>query len=531
MDKLKVLVTDAIDPEGLKPLEKHPAIDLRYEVGPTPEKLEKALKGVGAWLVRSETKVTKDWIAKAEALRIIGRAGVGVDNIDIAAATRRGIAVVNAPAANTIAACEQAFALLLATARGLSAADADVKAGNWKRSKFMGVELQGKTLGVVGLGRIGREVAKRALTFGMRVLAFDPFVSKEQAAELGVSLGDLKAVLSGADFITLHAPGGDKTKKLLNAESLGWMKKGVRLVNCARGELIDEAALAEALKSGQVAAAGLDVFEKEPLPAESPLRGAPNVILTPHLGASTQEAQSKVATELAQSVIAFHEKGLAVNALNLPGFDSDTLKTIGDWLELSERLGRFLGQVIDAGVREIGCSFQGEFKASHKRPLSVAALKGLLSTMLSSGATYISAPALAADRGIKTTESSDPMGREGFKHLLTVSAKTDKGSFSVSGTLLAPGEPRLVRFGELAVEVKPEGKLVVLTNRDTPGVIGQVGTLLGKAGINIADMRVGRRSAHGEAVMFLSVDEEVGADVRKKLEKIGGITNVHWIIL
>ncbi len=306
MPKLKVLVTDAIDPEGLKPLEKNSSIDLRYEVGPTPEKLEKALDGVGAWLVRSETKVTKDWIAKAKTLKLIGRAGVGVDNIDIQAATLRGIAVVNAPAANTIAACEHAFGLMLALARNIPQADADVKAGNWKRAKFMGVELMGKTLGVVGLGRIGREVSKRALACGMRVVAFDPFVSAEQAAELGVEVAPLDNVLSQADFLTLHAPGSDKTKHLLNADSIKKLKKGARIVNCARGELIEEKAFVDAIKSGHVAGAALDVFEKEPLAPESELRKLPQIILTPHLGASTAEAQSKVATELAESVLAFH---------------------------------------------------------------------------------------------------------------------------------------------------------------------------------------------------------------------------------
>ena len=527
-----MLVTDAIDPEGLKPLEAHPDIDLRYEVGPTPEKLEKALEGVGAWLVRSETKVTAPWIEKARSLRLIGRAGVGVDNIDLKAATLRGIAVVNAPAANTIAACEHTMGLMLALSRNIPQADADTKAGNWKRAKWMGLELQGKTLGIVGLGRIGREVARRAASFGMRVLALDPFVSNEQAAQLGVTLAaDLKAVLGESDFITLHAPGSDKTKGLINSETIHWIKQGARLINCARGELIEEAALAEALKSGRLGGAALDVFSKEPLAADSPLRGLPNIILTPHLGASTQEAQSKVATELAHSVIAFHEKGLAVNALNLPGFDSETLKSLGEFLELAEALGRFVGQAITSGVREVECRFQGEFSAQQRRPLSVAALKGLLSTMLAQGASYISAPALAAERGIRLSETLDPLPRESFRHLITITAVTDTGKVSVGGTLLAPGQPRIVRYNDLSVEVRPAGKLLVLTNKDTPGVIGQIGTLLGRSGVNIADMRVGRMAPHGEAVMMLSVDEELDAGVRQQLQELPGITSVRWVKL
>lgn len=529
-DKLKVLVTDAIDPEGLKPLQSHPEIDLRFEVGPTPEKLEKALEGVGAWLVRSETKVTKDWIAKAKALRLIGRAGVGVDNIDVPAATLRGIAVVNAPAANTIAACEHAFGLLLAVARHIPQADADVKAGRWQRSKWMGAELQGKILGIIGFGRIGREVARRAQAFGMKLLAHDPFVAAEQAREFGAELADLKDLLSRSDFVTLHAPASDKTKKLLNAETLRWMKPGARLVNCARGELVDEAALAAALKAGAIAAAALDVFDKEPLPAGSPLRGLPNVILTPHLGASTQEAQNKVAIELSQSVIAFHERGIAFNALNLPGFDPETLKTLGDWLDLSETLGRFLAQTVDAGLRELRCDFAGEFKPSQRRPLSVAALKGFLGATLAQGATYVSAPAIANERGIKTSDSADPRAH-GYQRLLTVTAATDEGPVSVAGTLLSHGEPRIVRFNDLGIEVLPRGRMIVLLNQDAPGVIGRVGTALGQAGINIADMRVGRRSPHGQAVMVLTVDESVTAQVLDSLKRLQGVVQARGVTL
>ena len=531
MTKLTVLVTDKIDPEGLKPLRAHPGIDLRYEIAPSPEALTKALAGAGAWLVRSETKVTADWIGKAPDLRLIGRAGVGVDNIDLAAATRRGIAVINAPAANTLAAAEHALALMLAVARHVPQADASVKAGRWERGKFMGVELFGKTLGVVGLGRIGREVAKRAQSFGMAVVGHDPFVSETQARELGIEPLPLADLLSRADFVTLHVPGGDKTKHLISAESLRSAKKGLRLVNCARGELIDEAALAAALKDGRVAGAGLDVFSAEPLPAESPLRGAPNLVLTPHLGASTQEAQNRVATELAQAVVDFHEKGIAPNALNLPGFDAQTVSALGEWLALAEGLGRFLGQTLEGGVREFVCQFEGEFKPAERRPLSVCALKGLLTPILGSSVSWISAPTIAAERGIRLGETTDPHCGEGVRRLLTVAAITDAGPLSVSGAVLAPGEPRLLRFGPMRVDVRPAGKMIVLTNTDAPGVIGRVGTLLGRTGVNIADMRVGRRSARGEAVMILNVDENVSPAVREELSRLEGIRRVHWVEL
>jgi D-3-phosphoglycerate dehydrogenase len=531
MSKLKVLVTDKIDPEGLKPLQAHPGIDLRYEIAPKPEVLEKALSGVGVWLVRSETKVTADWIGKALDLRLIGRAGVGVDNIDLAAATRRGVAVINAPAANTLAAAEHTMALMLAVARHVPQADASLKGGKWERGKFMGVELFGKTLGVVGLGRIGREVAKRAQSFGMKIVGFDPFVSEAQARELGIEPASLSELLARADFATLHVPGGDKTKHLISVESLKTVKKGLRLINCARGELIDEAALVEALKDGRVAAAGLDVFSAEPLPADSVLRAAPNIVLTPHLGASTSEAQSRVATELAQAVVDFHEKGLANNAVNLPGFDAQTVQSLGEWLPLAEALGRFLGQTLEGGVREFTVQFEGEFKGAERRPLGVSALKGLLTPILGPAVSWISAPSVAADRGIKVSESTDPKVSEGVRRLITVTAATDAGAVSASGAVLAPGEPRILRIGQLRVDVRPAGKMIVLTNTDAPGVIGRVGTLLGKSGVNIADMRVGRRSAHGEAVMVLNVDEAVSPAVRAELARLDGVRRAHWVEL
>ena len=528
MAKLKVLVTDKIDPAGLKPLESHPGIDLQYEIAPSAERLKRALIGVGVWLVRSETKITADWIAAAHDLRLIGRAGVGVDNIDLPAATRRGIAVVNAPASNTLAAAEHAVALMLCLARHVPQADAETKAGKWERGKFMGVELFGKTLGVVGLGRIGREVAKRAQSFGMKLVGFDPFVTDAQARELGIEPMPLLELLSKSDFVTLHVPGGEKTTGMISAAALAKAKKGMRLINCARGELIDDAALAAALQSGQVAGAALDVFHAEPLPADSPLRFAPNLILTPHLGASTAEAQSRVATELAQAVLDFHDKGIAPNALNMPGFDPTTLAALGEWLPLAEAMGRFLAQTLEGGVSEFSCSFEGEFKASERRPLSVSALKGFLTPIMGPGVSWISAPAVASERGIKIGESSDPRVSESVRRMLTLTAATDKGPVSVSGAVLAPGEPRILKLGGLRIDVRPQGKMIVIANTDAPGVIGRVGTLLGKAGVNIADMRVGRRSAHGEAVMVLNVDGDAPASVRAELSRLEGIRRVHW---
>ncbi|MBI4424620.1 MAG: phosphoglycerate dehydrogenase [Elusimicrobia bacterium] len=529
-DKFTVLVTDPIDQEGLRPLSEHPGLDVRVSLSPGAEKLAELLPGVQAWLVRSETKVTAQWMEKAPALRIIGRAGVGVDNIDVATASRRGIAVINAPQANTIAACEHTWGLILALSRNIPQADADMKQGKWERARWMGTELQGKTLGVVGLGRIGREVAKRGLAFGMRVLAFDPYISQEQARGLGAALLPLRELLEQSDFVTLHVPGSDQTRGLVNAETLQHVKRGARLINCARGELVEEAALAEAIRSGRLAGAALDVFAKEPLPADSPLRGLPSLILTPHLGASTMEAQRKVAEELSKGILEFYERGLARYALNLPGFDPDTLESLGPYLELGEKLGAFVGQMLDSGLREVRTVFHGDFEERHRHPVSVAVLKGVLSSILAQGVGFINAPILARERGIKTSDAADPATLEGYSRLLDVAAVTDQGEIRVSGAILSQA-PRIVRLGDLVVDVRPKGRMVVLTNQDQPGMIGRVGTLLGRHGVNISDMRVGRHAPKAQAVMVLSVDEDVSPEAQRELGQIPGVTSVRWVKL
>lgn len=529
--RFKVLVTDPIDREGLKPLESRRGVEITVELAPKPERLAALVDGIHAWLVRSETKITADWIGRARELKLIGRAGVGTDNIDLETASRRGIAVINAPHGNTVAACEHALALLLVLARNICRADADMKRGRWDRPKWMGTELAGKTLGVAGLGRIGREVAKRGAAFGMRILAHDPYVSQDQAKAFGVQLAPWRDLLEQADFITLHVPDTDKTRGLIGPEAARWIKPGARLVNCARGGLVPAAVLLDLLDSGRLAGAALDVFDEEPLPADSPLRKHPKLVLTPHLGASTHEAQRKVAEELSKGVLEFVEKGIARHAINLPGFDPDTLEVLGGTLTLADTLGRFLGQMLESGLQEVTTSFQGDFEPRQRHPIAVAALKGILSVMLDRQVSFINAPLLARERGIRTADADDPSAPEGFSRLLTVSATTDSGVRKVSGTLLAHGEPRLVRLGDLLVDVRPQGKMLVLTNSDRPGMIGQVGQLLGRHGVNIADMRVGRHSPKGEAVMVITVDDDVTPEARRELAAIGGITGVRWVQL
>lgn len=528
-ERFVVLVTDKIDPEGLAPLAAHPGFELIQKH--TPELFEPFLPCARAWLVRSETKVTAERMAKAPRLRLIGRAGVGVDNIDIAEASRRGIAVVNAPQANTISACEHSWALLLCLARRIPAADRDVQAGRWERSKHTGVELMDKTLGLVGLGRIGREMARRAAAFGMRVAAYDPFISAEQARGFGAELMEFKDLLSASDFVSLHVPSSEKTRRMIDRRTLACFKPGARLINCARGDLVSEPDLADALRSGALAGAALDVFETEPLPKESPLRAAPNLILTPHLGASTNEAQRKVAQDLARGVIEFGEKGLARNAINLPGFDPDTLGALGPALDLADVLGRFLGQTLDAGLKGLHCRFEGDFQPAQRHPLSVAALKGLLSVILEQTLSFVNAPILACERGIETSESASPSAPEGYSRLLSVTAVTDRGERTLWGTVGANGRPRVVRLDGLSVDVHPRGRMLLIANQDRPGVIGRVGTFLGERGVNIADMRVGRRAAHGEAVMIIHIDEPVPEPVCRELAGLEGITSVRSVEL
>jgi D-3-phosphoglycerate dehydrogenase / 2-oxoglutarate reductase len=528
--QIEVLVTDPIAEEGLKLLETRPGFVVRRLVKPSPERLREALATASAWLVRSETKVTEEALKQAPRLKLVGRAGVGVDNIDLEAASRRGVLVMNVPGGNTLAATEHAWAMLLALSRNVAQADAEMKAGKWERGRWMGSELAGKTLGIIGLGRIGREVGRRAVAFGMRVIGFDPFLSQDQARGLGVEPVELDELLRRSDYLTLHASLTEKTRHLIGREALSKMKPEARLVNCARGELIDEDALLAALRDKRLRGAALDVFSKEPLPADSPLRKEPRLILTPHLGASTEEAQLKVATELADNVAAYFERGRLRNAVNLPGFEPEVLDQIGGELELAERLGRFCAQLLTSGLRLVRVHLSGEFAAAHRRPLAVAALKGVLSSILDeSGLTWVNAPLVAEERGIRLVESSEDSPPAGFERLLAVEVVTESETQRVAGSLLASGEPRLVRFGTLTLDVVLAGKMLVLRNSDTPGMIGRVGTLLGDAKVNIADMRVGRQSPSGDAAMVITVDDAVPGGVLDGLSKLQGIQEVHYV--
>jgi D-3-phosphoglycerate dehydrogenase len=486
------------------------------KIGLKPEQLLEIIGEFNGLVVRSETKATAKVIEAATNLKVIGRAGVGVDNVDVDAATKRGIIVMNTPGGNTISTAEHAFSLMVSTARNIPQADASVKGGKWDRKTFVGVELYNKTLAILGMGRIGTEIARRAIAFGMRVLAYDPYLSASRARSLQVELIEsLDEIIPQADFITLHMPLTAETKYMLNAARLSKTKKGVRIINCARGGLIDEAALVEALQAKQVAAAALDVFETEPLPAESPLRGVPNLILTPHLGASTAEAQEGVGIEVAEQIRAALLHGEIRNAVNMPSIDAKTLAVVGPHLALGEKLGLFLSQIAAKRCDSLNINFSGKINEVDTTPITRAVLTGFLRAAGGGDVNVVNAPAFAETIGIRVTESRESSVGD-FAELIELTATGESGWVSVAGTFFG-STPRIVKINGEHVEAKPEGVVFVLENRDRPGIVGLVGTLMGKHGVNIASMSLSRNEAGGTALTVLNLDSVPGEALVKEL--------------
>jgi D-3-phosphoglycerate dehydrogenase len=523
---IKVLITDKIEPEGLTPISGDKSFNLVYIKDDAQLKAE--IADADALLVRSKTKVNPELLALAKKLRYVGRAGVGVETIDVPATSKKGIVVANVPGGNTISAAEHTFALMLAVSRNIPQADAVMKQGGWSRDKFVGAELMGKTLGLIGFGRIGKEVAKRAIAFDMQVIAYDPFVTAEHMQSFGVKYDTVENVLKQADYISLHIPSNDQTKKIINAESLAKMKPEARLINCARGALVDEAALIEALKAKKIKAAALDVYTEEPN-KNMELTKLENIILTPHLGASTEEAQLKVAIELSACMKEFFEKGVVRNAVNLPSVDKETMEKSAPYAALAEKLGKFVSQITEGGIKEVQIEFAGEFTSAVRNILTLAAVKGTLArTMDEAEVNWVNALPIAKERGIKIEEVSVSELQD-YTSLITIKMITDKGTRSVSGTILAAGRPRIVRIDGLPVDVLPEGKLVVYTNVDQPGIVGFIGTLLGENKINIAAFQVGRKAAGGEAVSILNVDSPVTPEMVQKIRSFKGINQV-WVV-
>jgi D-3-phosphoglycerate dehydrogenase len=525
----RIVVADPLSAAGVQLLRAVPAFDVVETTGKGPEVLHDALVDAAALIVRSETKVTADLMGKGPKLRVIARAGIGTDNIDLEEATRRGIPVLTAPGANSTSAAEHTFALLLALLRKVPAASALMAAGKWDRKPFQGTELEGKTLGILGLGRIGTRVAKIAQGFGMTVVALDPFVVASHALSLGVELLPLEQVLARADVITLHLALTDDTRHLLNAERFRLMKKGAILVNTARGGLIEDATLLDALKSGQLAGAALDVYDPEPLPADSALRSAPNVLLTPHLGASTKEAQQRVALEIAESVREALLKGDLRSAVNLPGLDGAAVAANRPLMDLAERLGKLACVMSSGGVQSVDVRYYGSDEHAAD-PAGIAALRGILSAMGIEHVSLVNAAHIARQRGIRSTRRA--AGPREFQQSLTVELASDGRTVTVRGALLDESHARIVGIGEHRVDLDPSGAIVVLTNRDVPGVIGKVGSVLGTAGVNVSDYHQSRPPKPGDdALAAIAVDVRVPQAVMDELRRLPETTGVWQVDL
>jgi D-3-phosphoglycerate dehydrogenase len=520
----KVLISDELSQAAVQIFRDNGVeVDFQPMLGKDPAKLAEIIGDYDGLAIRSNTKATAALLAGAANLKVIGRAGIGVDNVDIPFASSKGIVVMNTPFGNSITTAEHAIAMMFACARQIPAADASTRAGKWEKSKFMGVEITGKTLGLIGCGNIGSVVASRAIGLKMRVVAFDPFLSRERAQDLGVEkIEELDDLLARADFITLHIPKTEKTANILSAERIAKMKPGVRVINCARGGLVDEGALAAALKSGHVAAAAFDVYNVEPA-KENALFDAPNMICTPHLGAATTEAQENVALQVAEQMSDYLMRGAISNALNAPSVTAEEAPRLKPWIALAEVLGGFAGQVTDGPIKEIEIEFVGTVGHLNLKPLTAAMTAALLLPLVGAGGVnMVSAPIVARERGIKIAETrKDAQGAYGTYMRLVVI--TEKQTRSVAGTIYSDGKPRIIQIKGIGLEAEPQPFMLYTTNSDVPGYIGALGTKLGALGVNIATFALGRAEAGGEAIALLGVDRALSAAT---LEEIGALPQV-----
>lgn len=512
----RVFIADKLEAAGIDALTAA-GIEVDNRPGLKDDALRDALRSADAVVVRSATKITAELLSDPGKLKAIARAGAGVDTIDVEAATRKGIVVMNTPGGNTISAAEHTVALLFALSRHVAAADASMRMGKWDRNKYMGTQLTGKTLGVVGLGRIGREVAQRAIGLGMTVTAFDPFVTPAKVTELGYEAATVEEMLPKVDFLTVHVPMTGETKGLIGAEQLGKMKRTARVLNVSRGGIYDEQALADALKAGVIAGAGIDVFTAEPPPPENPLLSAPNVVLTPHLGASTLEAQENVAVEAAQLLTDFLLRGIVANAVNMAALDRAELESLRQYVELAHRLGQLQAQMATGQIRRAALTFKGELASKKTKLLTAAFTAGLLESRLAQGVNLVNAEVVARERGIEIVESSSTKKGD-FSSLITTDVETEKRTYTAAATLFGEQYPRLVQLGPYRLESYLDGTLFVFTHRDVPGLIGFVGNIFGNHNVNIAAMTVGRAgmAPGGDAIGVLNLDsvppeEAVGA--------------------
>jgi D-3-phosphoglycerate dehydrogenase / 2-oxoglutarate reductase len=516
---VKVLISDKLSPAAVE-IFRSRGIEVDLKPGLTPPELRAIIADYDGLAIRSATKVTKELLDAAPNLKVVGRAGIGVDNVDVKSATARGVVVMNTPLGNTITTAEHAIAMMFALARQIPEASASTKAGKWEKNRFMGVELSGKTLGLIGCGNIGSIVANRAVGLHMKVVCYDPYLSEKRAIDLGVEKVELDALLARADFITLHVPMTDATRNILSREALAKTRKGVRIINCARGGLVDEAALAEAITEGHVAGAALDVFETEPA-TQNPLFALENVVCTPHLGASTAEAQENVALQVAEQMSDFLLTGAVSNAINMASVSAEDAPRLKPYIELCRLLGEFAGQMTHAteGVlRRVVIEYEGQAAALNHRPLSAAVLAGLLSPLMA-GVNMVNAPVAARERDIDVAETVHDRPSE-YQTLVRVTVETDKLTRSVSGTLFAGARPRIVEIKGIKVEADFGRHMLYVTNQDKPGFIGRFGATLAGAGINIATFHLGRSAAGGDAICLVSVDNTVPDDVLEQVRTL-----------
>ena len=520
----RVLISDKLSPSAVQVFaDRGVEVDFQPDLGKDKERLIAAIGGFEGLAIRSATKVSEKVIAAADKLKVIGRAGIGVDNVDLKAATAKGVIVMNTPFGNSITTAEHAIAMLLACARQIPAADASTQSGKWEKSKYMGVEITGKTLGVIGCGNIGSVVAARGIGLAMRVIAYDPFLSEDRAGELGVEKVDLDTLFGRADFITLHTPLTEKTGNIIDAAAIEKMKAGVRIINCARGGLVVEEALRDGLEAGKVAGAAIDVYAEEPA-RDNILFGAPNVICTPHLGAATGEAQENVAIQVAEQMADYLNTGAVANALNMPSISAEEAPRLTPFVLLAEQLGSFSGQLTETGMRKVCLEYEGLVAEMNTKALTAAALTGLLQPLLQT-VNMVSAPARARERGIKVEEIRREQSGA-YETYMRLTVFTDKQERSVAGTVFSDGKPRIIQIKGINMEAELAETMLYVTNPDKPGFVGDLGTTLGNAGVNIARMQLGRDFEGGNAIALVSIDQPLAEPLLRDLQALPNFIQV-----
>jgi len=527
---MKVLISDNLAPVGADIL-RDAGLEVDIKTGLAPEELKNIIPEYEGLVIRSATRVTAEIIDAAVNLKVVGRAGIGLDNVDVAAASKHGIVVMNAPDGNATTAAEHAIAMMVSLARNIPQATGSMKEGKWEKKKFMGRELTGKVLGIIGIGRIGSIVADRAQGLKMKVIAYDPHMPEELVKKLGVELTTIDEVCKKADFISVHVPMTKDTKHLISTSQFKSMKKDAMFIDCARGGVVDEEALYEALTTGGIAGAALDVFEVEPTSKENcPLLGLDNFICTPHLGASTSEAQENVAVAIAKQIGEYLRTGVVSNAVNVPSVSSEVLSKVGPYLNLAEMLGSFHMQIAKGGVEEVNLEYIGEFEELTTGPITVAFLKGLFTPILQDAVNYVNAPVIAKERGIRVVESKTGHSDD-FTSLLSIRVKTTEGENMLAGTVFGKNEPRLVRMNTFRMEALPTGPMLFVYNKDVPGVIGALGTTLGKHDVNISRMTVGREEEHGRNIILLNTDNMITKEVLKTVQQLEHVDDAMALVL